>query len=809
MRVPLGWLKEYVDFDLAPQDLAERLTMAGLEVEEIERLGEGLSGVVCAELRATRPHPNAERLTLCDVFDGEKTLQVVCGASNMKAGDKVALARVGAVLPPTGVHPEGLKIRKARIRGELSMGMLCSSSELGIEGAGGEDGILILPPDVVPGEDVAEVLGLKEIVLEVAITPNRPDCLGIVGVAREVAAVCGTELRLPAIELAEGGGRIEGAASVTVLDDRGCPRYSCRVVRGVRIAPSPRWMQARLEASGLRPINNVVDVTNYVMLELGQPLHAFDYDLVDSHSIVVRAAREGEVMETLDGVSRRLGPDDLLIADPAKPLAVAGVIGGASSEVGEDTRCVLLESAYFDPVRIRRTSKRLNVRTESSYRFERGVDPEGVTRALDRAAFLIARLAGGEVLEGRIDVYPRPYAPRRLELRPERVSALLGIGVDADEIAALLRPLGMEAAPTDEGWLEVTVPTWRVDVEREADLVEEVARLKGYSSIPSTLPSVSMAAGEVDEIERVAARVREVMVGSGFYECINYSFEEPERLTLFDDRPPLAIVNPLSVESSAMRTTLLAGLLRNAALNVHRQEQDFGLFELGRCFLPSENGPLPREVLRVGAVARGRLGVGFWERREEGVDFYDIKGVAENVLDALGIGAEAEFTPRGGAHPFLHPGKSATLSVGGRPVGYLGALHPRVQSLYELPRGELYVMEMELAPLARAVREGGRRFEPLPRFPSIRRDLALVVDEEVPVGDILGVVEAAGAPLVERAWVFDVYRGEGIDRGKKSVAISLVLRSKDKTLTDADAKAVEDSVLEALQRAFGAELRGG
>ena len=824
MRFSLSWLRDYVEFDISPHELAERLTMAGLEVEGLTHRGDEIDSIVVARIEELKPHPNAQRLVLCDVSDGTDTLSIVCGATNMKQGDKVALARVGAVLPKTDKFPDGIKIKKSKIRGEVSMGMLCAENELGLSEE--SEGIMILPEDAPIGEKVVDVLGLRDVEIEIAVTPNRPDCLSVVGVAREVAAILGGELRYPetSVDEGEGGvGGVESLASVRILDPEGCPRYSCRVIKGVAIGPSPAWLVARLEAAGIRSINNVVDVTNYVLLELGQPLHAFDYDLLEGGGqkgveIVVRAASDGEKITTLDGVERTLTEEDLLICSGSRPVALAGVMGGADTEVSEGTANVLLESAYFNPVRVRRTSRRTNLRSESSYRFERGVDPEGVIRALDRAAGLISELAGGEVAKGRVDVYPEPIKRKEVVLNVERTGALIGAEISREEIKRHLASLGMDAVERSNGDLAVVPPYWRVDIEREIDLVEEIARLYGYVNVPTTLPRVQMVASGESGLRALESRAKGIMISAGFLECVNYSFEDPDSLALWSGVEPVAILNPLTAESSAMRTNLIAGLMKNLKMNLDRQEEDLRIFETGKCFHPSGdkgedngvdvngvNGALPREFTRLAAMAAARRGVELWE--SETLDFFDMKGVLEDVFDALRLSSKISYRePEGGEVPFLHPGKSAVILMGSEEIGWLGELHPAIQQRLDIAR-DVYLFEIALDGLAELAASAPREFAPLPRHPFLRRDLSLVVDEGMVVGDILKEIGRVRGPYVESARVFDVFRGNAIDMGKKSVTVSLILRARDKTLTDEEANAVQDKIVKRLRNVLGTELR--
>ncbi|HSH70149.1 MAG TPA: phenylalanine--tRNA ligase subunit beta [Deferrisomatales bacterium] len=804
MRISLNWLRDYVDLRADADELAHRLTMAGLEVSAVETLGVGIEGVVTARIVEKGPHPGADRLSLCRVDDGTEIHEIVCGATNMQAGDAVALARVGTRLPG------GLKIKKAKIRGQASSGMMCSERELGL--GDGHDGILILPPDTAPGRPVVEVLGLPDTVFEVDLTPNRADCLSVVGVAREVAALTGAALRLPQPNLAESGEPIAGQTSVTIEDPELCRRYAARIVRGVRIGPSPRWLQQRLQAVGVRALNNVVDVTNYVLMELGHPLHAFDLQRLGGQRIVVRRARDGELFTTLDGQERCLDADTLMICDGDGPVAVAGIMGGLNSEVEDTTRDVLLESAYFDPANIRRSSKALGLSTEASYRFERGTDIEGLIRALDRAAELIAELAGGTVAAGIWDAFPGPRARRRVTCRPARVSAVLGVELSRDAIVNYLQALGLSAVAETGSETTFEVPPHRVDLEREIDLIEEVARLHGYDAIPTTLPKVAMTAGERPAARRTADRARDVLVAAGLTEAINLSFIDPaedERLALGADdalRRKVVIQNPLNSETAVLRTTLLPGLLRAAGLNNRRQTGAVRLFEVGRTFHPVDGQELPREVQRVGAVLAGEQCPLGWLASAQTVDFFDAKGVVEGFVATLGVDGLGWETVTD--RPWLHPGRGAVLVLGGEELGWCGQLHPDRAEAYQVPE-PLFVFELDLDRLQQGSRKPGA-FLGLDRYPAVARDLAVVLDRGVPVQQVLdAVADCRGRePLLRSATLFDIYEGERLAADKVSLAIRVVYRSEERTLTEEEVQRAEAGVLTHLEQQLGARLRG-
>ena len=805
MIFSLGWLTDYVEVDVSPEELGEMLTMTGIELEALEDRGKELHGVFVAQITGMRKHPDADRLSLCEVSDGETSCGVVCGADNMKEGDKVALARAGTFLPPTSRFPDGIEIKESRIRGEVSQGMLCSEEEMGLSDH--SDGIMILSPKAELGRSMADELGYEGVILELGVPPNRPDCLSVFGVAREVSAILGQDLKKPEFALAEEGESVSGRSRVEVLDTEACPRYCCRLVEGVSVGPSPEWLRKRLESSGVRSVNNVVDVTNFVMLEQGQPLHAFDYDKLREGNISVRKASDGETITTLDGVERKLLAEDLLICSGDEPVALAGIMGGGETEIDDATTSVLLEAACFSPEGIRKTARRIGLKSESSSRFEKGVDPGNVPFALDRAAELVGRLAGGTVAEGAVDAYPSPAGPREISLSVGKVRGLLGISTDSGEVAEILQSLHFEIVSFSEDSLALRVPTFRVDVEREIDVVEEVARLLGYDNIPSVEPEVPMVAKNINVITVMEKRLRDIFVSHGFLEAINYSFESPDLLEPFGVGESIGVLNPISRDLSRMRTSLLPGLVKNVKLNLSRQNQDIRLFESGKVFYPKRKDQLPNESKKFAAVATGKRAPEVWSGDE--FDFFDIKSVLERSAEVLSVDSKVEFgdvSSETSESGFLRPGRSSTITLRGKVLGFVGELHPYLMEKLELD-GSVYALELDLSLLSVAYAASEKKFSPLPRFPSLRRDMALVVDDSVAVREILSVVRGENSSIIENAWVFDIYRGDSLGRGKKSVALSLLLRDMEKTLTDEDANDVWQNVLEKLKKTLGAELR--
>ncbi len=799
MRVPLSWLREFVTVELSPEALAELLTLGGLEVEGVEEAFELLGPVVSAEILSVKPHPEAERLRVCEVTDGKARYTIVSGAPGLEKGLKVALALPGAVTF------SGEKIAETRIRGVTSQGMLLSPYEAGVSAE--RDRLLELPREAPLGRPFYEILGLSEPVLEVAITPNRGDCLSILGVAREVAALTGAEVRRPEIPDLPMGDEIQREAAVEILDPDLCRRYAGRLIKGVSVRESPFEIARRLWMCGLRPINNLVDVTNYVMLELGQPLHAFDWQKIEGRRIVVRRAKEGEQILTLDGEKRLLSPEMLVIADSRRPVAVAGVMGGEETGVGEETREVFLESAWFETSSIRRTARALKLSTDSSYRFERGVDPEGVIRALERAAALILETAGGEIVPGRLDLYPRPYRAPEITLRFSRLKSYLRVELNREEVAGILKRTGGEVEVQGES-LRYKPPSFRYDLSLEEDLIEEVARIYGYDRLPVSLPVVELSARAPEREDLLISRTREVLRALGFYEVINYSFISPETLSALElpegdlRLRPLRLANPLSEAQSVMRTMLLPGLLETARFNFFREVSRLKIFEVGRVFLPQE-GKLPEEKLHLGILMMGAAEPDFWKNLARPPEIYDLKGILERLLtewrlEGLSLKPYSEET-------FLKRGLSFSLLAQGEVVGFAGALKTYLRARFELSE-PVWVAEIDLSRLL-ALPEIPKRYRGLPRFPATSRDLAMIVREDLPVGEILHFVSGLAIPYLERVEVVDIYRGDPIPPGEKSVTLRFVYRSPERTLKDEEVNRIQEEFSRKILEYFKARPR--
>ena len=805
MRISLEWLSAYVDLPPA-EDLARRLTAVGLEVEAVEHLGAELAGVLAARIVAAEKHPGADKLSVTRVDAGrDEPLQVVCGATNWKVGDVVPLATIGTRLPG------GVEIRRATLRGVESSGMLCSAKDLGI--SSDASGLLILPAEARPGTPLAEVLGLADTIFEVNVTPNRPDALSHIGIAREVAALTGRAVRHPAPGLRQGGGPAREAVRVRIEAPDKCLRYAARVIEGVRIGPSPAWLARRIEACGVRPISNVVDATNFVLLELGHPLHAFDLDKVAGSEIVVRTARPGEKMTTLDRQERRLDPDDLVIADRDRPSALAGVMGGGDSEIGDGTTRVLLESAWFAPAGIRRTSRRHGLHTEASHRFERGADPGMVIPSLDRCAALIAELAGGMVRRGVVDAHPRRIKPTRVKLSWGRPAEVLGMPVPRARARRILEALGFALERSSAREAILRVPSWRADVSREEDLVEEIVRTLGYEAIPETLPPIGRETPSLPAEAQVTEHARRALEAAGFSEAVNFSFVAPRDLASLagggaEPPPGIALRNPISAELAVMRTSLVPSLLHNIGYNLRQRVEDVRLYELASSYHRTPPGfpedPPAREDLRLAAAAVGRRSPRGWSVPAEPFDLFDLKGTVEGLLEALGTSGVG-WAP--GRQPWLHPGSSFTLETssaagGSEVLGAGGEIHPRLAQAFGLPRGVM-ALELSFSGLCRAARLVPAH-RPVPRYPAVLRDLAVVVDESVPAERVLGGVRAEG--LVEQVVLFDVYRGAPLPAGKKNLAMAIHYRAEGRTLTDDEADAAHARIVQRLA-ADGAQLR--
>jgi phenylalanyl-tRNA synthetase beta chain len=801
MKVPISWLKDYVALEASPQELAEKLTFSGIEVEGIETVGAELPGVIVGEIVSFAPHPNADRLRVCQVSDGAQTVQVVCGAANFNAGDKAAFAPVGTRLSADFV------IRKAKLRGEESLGMLCAKDELGL----GDDhsGIMLVARDIPAGTPLAQVIGPPETVLELEITWNRPDSLSIIGIAREFAALYDLPLKRPAADFPAAAGAIGDWVQVTIDDPSGCPRYTARLIRDVKLGPSPAWMQKRLALCGVRPINNVVDITNYVMLECGQPLHAFDHRLIGGRKIEVRRVRPGETMATLDGIDRPLTPEMLVIADAERPVALAGIMGGAGSEINDDTQTVLLESAVFNPADIHRTSVKLGLATESSRRFERTVDMEGAEWASRRAAALLAAHAGGTVLQSSCDAYPGQQAPRRIACRFQRVRDLLGIAIPNEAILSIFKRLALPVVSQDTAVCEVEAPSFRPDLQLEADLIEEVARMHGLENVPAVTPVARINPDIDDARPRAVIDLRNRLTGFGLSEIMNYSFTSEALLGRFPTPAAarrVVLPNPVSADYAVMRESLLPQMVDTLGRNLSYQTTDAMVYEIGRVFARDAQREVGEsEQLCIGLMGKaGRAGLARRQAADPEEIFLWLKGVIEQLCGAQRI-RQLQFVPADQA--CFDPGCAARVVIDGREAGWMGLLSAASRKEWRIFE-PVAVAELALDALL------GHAYDlpalqKLSAYPSVTRDIAMIVEEKIQHEDIVAIIRKAAPKELTTISLFDIFRGKGIGDHRKSIAYSLVYRSLERSLTDEDVNTYHEAIRGALKSGVGAEFREG
>lgn len=805
MNTSLSWIKAYVpELDVTAQEFTDAMTLSGSKVEGFTRLDADLEHIIIGQIEKIERHPDADKLIVCQVRIGEgKTVQIVTGAPNVKEGDKVPVVLDGGRV--AGGHdgkmtPGGIKIKKGKLRGIESNGMMCSIEELGssrdLYPEAPEMGIYIFPEDAVVGEDAVEALGLHDVVFEFEITSNRVDCYSVLGLAREAAATFRKEYRPPAVEVKGSGDDVRRYIDVEVKDSELCPRYCARVVKNIRLAPSPEWMQRRLASVGIRPINNVVDITNYVMEEYGQPMHAYDLDTIAGHKIIVRRAQKDEKFVTLDGQERTMDDTVLMICDGEKAVGMAGIMGGENSMITDEVHTMLFEAACFDGTNIRLSSKKVGLRTEASGKFEKGLDPSNAEAAINRACQLIEELGAGEVVDGIVDVCAARKEPVRIPFEPERINALLGTELSEDQMLSYFGPLGLRY---EEETKELVIPSFRQDLLRTADIAEEVARFYGYDNIPTTLPRGEATTGKLPFYLRVEAVAREIAEFCGFSQGMNYSFESPkvfDRLLLPEDakeRRAVVISNPLGEDFSIMRTISLNGMLSSLATNYNRRNKNVRLYELGNIYLPKSLPltELPEERMQ---FTLGMYGDG---------DFFTMKGVVEEFLDKIGMRKKETYDPRSG-RPFLHPGRQADILYDGVKIGYMGEVHPTVAATYGIgDRAYVAVLDM---PSVVEMATFDRKYEGIARFPAVTRDISMVLPKEVMVGQIEEILAVRGGKILESYELFDVYEGEQIKEGYKSVAYSIVFRAKDKTLEEAEISAVMKKILNGLQ-SLGAELR--
>ncbi|MCK9524946.1 MAG: phenylalanine--tRNA ligase subunit beta [Limnochordia bacterium] len=794
MLISYKWLQDYVQIPWEPEELARRLTMAGLEVEGTSPLAPELPRVYTGFVNEVAKHPGADSLNLCSVdVGGQGVYSIVCGAPNVAEGQTVAVALEGARLPG------GLEIKPTEIRGIRSSGMICSQSELGL--SDDHDGIWVLPDGLGRGLPLAEAVGLDDVVLDVSVYANRPDCMSVLGVAREVAALTGGEITLPPRDYHELETPVTDKASVVVEDKERCPRYTAALLDGVKVAQSPLWMQLRLKAAGMRPINNVVDITNYVMLETGQPLHAFDFEQLNEGLLVVRTARPGETMETLDAIEREFSQEMLLICDAQTPRCIAGVMGGLDGEVTAQTTQILLETANFAHLNVRRTSRALGLSSESSARFEKGIDPSGTIFASRRALHLLQKLAQARVFRGHIDIDSTDHEPTVIELCLAEIERLLGIAVPAQTCKAILHSLDFQVKELTKDHWSVTVPSHRTDVKISADLIEEIVRIWGLENLPSTLPGDMASSGGQSRRLDVASKLREILVGVGLQEALSYTFgrmDNNDRLLRFE-QPMITVQNPISEDLVAMRHSLLPGLLTAIGLNASRQQGRVALFEIGANYLGS--GSLeeqPREEMQLCLALWGHRHPENWGLTEEDYDFYDIKAILELILPGQ------ELSWAAGANPSFHPGRQGSIKYQGHEVVVYGEVHPAVLRNFKVP-GRVYAAELRLEPILKLF-TATPSFSSLPKYPAVDRDLAFVIDREQAVGELIAELKEIGGELLQEVTLFDLYEGKPIPTDKKSVAFALRFQA-ERTLKDDEINPIMERCVTGMRTKFRAEIR--
>ncbi|MEW5909669.1 MAG: phenylalanine--tRNA ligase subunit beta [Thermodesulfobacteriota bacterium] len=802
MKVTLNWLKEYVPIEMGAEEVADALTMIGLEVESLVDRFEYLKTVKVGKVLHVEPHPGADRLNICTVDVGGEHLKIICGAPNVQK------EKFFPVAIPGTTFPDGKTLEKTMIRGVISEGMICSEKELGL--GFDQSGVMVLTHQSKTGEDLAGVLGLSDTILEISVTPNRPDCLSVLGIAREIAGIQGEKLSYPKSIVHENENRLSKITSVRIEAPELCPRYAARLLYDVQVAPSPFWLQDRLISIGVRPINNIVDITNYVLMETGQPLHAFDFDRLDENRIVVRTAKAGEIFTTLDGKQRNLPPDALMICDGQKPVAIGGIMGGMNSEISDATRRVFIESAYFSPAGIRRTAKTLGLSTEASYRFERGIDPEGTISALNRAAGLMMDISGGKLIEGIIDENPEPIPRKRLSLSITKTKELLGFDCGSAQVKKLLSSIEFEVEKQDKDHLNVTAPSFRVDVQRPEDLMEEVARLSGYDQIPITYPTIHAGLRTPNRIVEIRNRIKDILVGLGFAEVINYSFihkTSPDRMRIPEGdsrRKGVPVLNPLSEDQSTMRTSLIPGLLETLHRNIAQQIKTLRVFEIGKIFIAGEKDELPVEIEMLSLLWTGLRFSPSWYGKETPCDFYDLKGTVESLFEALRIQGSEFFRAPGETCHYTRAGQTGSIRINGRMIGLIGEIDSEVKDRFDIKQS-VFIAELNLDELFPYIPET-RRSVPISRYPSVTRDVTIIVDKKIEAWEILKFINNSRIELIETVQLVDVFDQAPIPAGKKSISFRIIYHSMDKTLEDTEVNRIHHEVSMLLLNFFKASL---
>lgn len=798
MLISLNWLKQYIDLDgIEINEMENALTMIGQEVEKIDIVGGNLDKVVVAHLEEVKKHPNADSLTLCKVNNGKEILQIVCGATNHKTGDKVALAQVGARLK------EDFTIKKGKIRGEESNGMLCSEDELGI--GSDKDGIIILPEDAPVGVPFKDYLGINDTVFELEITPNRPDCLSHIGIARELSAYYGKELKYPETEIKnEIEEKTSDNVKITIEDSNLSRRYVTRILKNVTVKESPKWLKERIEAIGLRSINNIVDVSNFILMEMNHPNHVFDLDKIEGNEIKVKSAVKGDKLVTLDEQERELEDGDIVICDSKKILALGGVMGGLDSEVTDNTKNILLEVAQFNPQNIRKTSRRLTLSSDSSYRFERGIDVEDSIKVINRLANLIQEVAGGEILNGYVDVYPVPHENKVAELNFERLNRFVGKVIPREKVIEILRNLEIDVKDNGET-LTLTAPSYRGDLELEQDYFEEVIRMYGFDNIENILPRVDINKNSTLDTTKLTDRVKTICASVGLKEVINYSFIPKDALqklkfTGVSEDKLIDISNPITEDFVTMRPTLLYSLIKNAKDNMNRNVSNIRFFEVSRTFEKAEE--LAKEDIKVGIILAGENDKTLWNPKPVHYDFYDLKGIVEEIFSKLKF---QSFSIKRSVQTEFHPGRSADVFVGKEYIGSFGEIHPDVLENFGLNKKTVLVAEFNIELIKKYINKPFV-YQGIVKYPAVPRDLALVMNENILVGDVLKTIEKIDKK-VEKVELFDIYQGIGVEPGKKSVAISILLRDDSKTLEEKEINDIIDKILAKMKKDYMAELR--
>lgn len=811
MQVSIKWLKDYIDFTETPEQLADKLTMAGIPVENVVDPGEGLEKVVTGRIEKLEPHQNSDHLQICTMNVGlAENIIIVTGAQNVAEGQVVPVAMVGAHLP------NGMKISKGKLRGVASNGMLCSAQELKLDleklPEEQKTGIFILPSDTPVGIPAKDVLGLNDVVLEFELTANRADCFSVFGLVREIAAITGNKPHFPEIKVNEDDNtKLNDIFSVEIADPDLCSRFSTRMLKNVKIGPSPEWMQQRLEGAGIRSINNVVDVTNFVMIELGHPMHAYDYDKITGKKLIARRAIEGEELHTLDDTSRKAKGEMLVIADSEKAAGLAGIMGGFETEITDATTTVVLESADFYGPCIRRTARACGLSSEASGRFERGIDSETTIKALDRAAQLLQEMGACTVCEGIVDVYPNPKQANYVTFTPEQINNHLGTNIAKDVMLNIITSVGFDVTKDENDEITVKVPSWRNDVTCMADISEEIARLHGFDKIKSTLPNGVSMQGTQSAKQTFIDKVKASLSSQGLYETISFALTNEEtfnKLNIPQDSPlrkAVPIMNPLSDEYPLVRTTLLSSIFDNLARNLARKNDDVALFEVGSVFFPKALPvtELPDEVVKIAGAITGRRNAQGWNQANDMVDFYDAKGIIEELLANLRV---TRYTVEAGTHYAMHPGKTALFKKGRDVIATVGEVHPAVLSAYGITK-PVYIFELDATTVMKYMAKD-LKYKALPKYPATSRDLAMLVDVDVNAADIEKAMTKAAGQNLTQITLFDVYTGKQVEEGKKSLAFSLTFQSNDKTLTDAEIDPAIEKIVAKLQKDFNANLRG-